>query len=58
MKVTEANLGRLAKAVEAAMHDEGLTRARVDQLEPAMGAALAVLGRGFWGRMAWLFLGR
>jgi hypothetical protein len=58
MKVTEANLSRVAKAVEDASHDEKVTRSRVELLEKAAGAYADILGRGLWGRLKWLVVGR
>jgi hypothetical protein len=43
------------KAVEAALHDEQVTRARVDNLEAW---ARTWHTMGFWRRMRWLVLGR
>lgn len=40
-----------AKMAEAAAVNEQITRHRVEALE-------AVLGRGFWGRLRWLVMGR
>ena len=39
------------KMAEAAVNNELLTRQRVEYLE-------AMIGRGFWGRLRWLLLGR
>ena len=39
------------RRADAALQNEMLTRARVDRLE-------SLLGRGFWGRLRWLFTGR
>jgi len=48
-----------------ALHNETITRERVDMLERLVGVNIdswraheAVLGRGVFGRLKWLFLGR
>lgn len=51
VKTMDANLTDLAKAAGAALSNELATRGRVERLE-------AVLGRGFVGRLTWVFLGR
>ena len=48
MRVQRKDVQNLA---QAAVNNELLTRQRVEILE-------GVLGRGFWGRMRWLLLGR
>lgn len=47
--------GEMAKA---ASNDEQVTRKRVDHLEKHATQVGALLGRGFWGRMRWLVLGK
>lgn len=52
---------QIAEATEAALGNEQLTRQRVAVLERRSQedhAVLAILSRGFWGRLKWLALGR
>lgn len=51
MKVTRATVAAHGEVATAALANERLTRQRVEMIE-------AVLGRGFFGRLRWLFLGR
>jgi hypothetical protein len=61
MKVTPHNLDRVAKCAQAAADNEQVTRVRVDALEKGIEGLAAEMGgfvgRGFWGRLRWLFLG-
>ena len=43
--------GAVQPAIDAALFNEQLTRKRVEHVE-------ALLYRGFWGRLRWLFLGK
>ncbi len=48
----------LRTGTEAALHNEQVTRMRVEALEAHAAKVGAVLGRGFWGRLKWVVLGR
>lgn len=43
---------------QVAYQNETVTRQRVDALAEGVDYLASVLGRGFWGRMSWLVLGR
>lgn len=42
----------------AAVHNEEITRKRVENLETHAEGVSALLGRGLWGRLTWLLFGR
>lgn len=46
------------EAVTAALGNEMLTRTRVEALEKQAEQLREVIGRGFLGRLRWIFLGR
>jgi hypothetical protein len=62
LKVTPYNLERVAKAAQAAQDNEQVTRVRVEALETGIENLAremsAFAGRGFWGRLKWVFTGR
>jgi hypothetical protein len=47
-----------AGVAQAAAENEQITRQRVEACERGMELLIGVLGRGFWGRLTWLTLGR
>lgn len=47
-----------AEIARAAHSNEELTRQRVEACERGLELLVGVLGRGFWGRLTWLMLGR
>ena len=51
MRITHAKVEQVAQNALAAVTNEQITRQRVERLE-------GFLGRGFWGRLRWLFTGR
>jgi hypothetical protein len=61
-KAALAEVRRSRKASEevagVALHNEQVTRQRVEALEDQARAVGALLGRGFFGRLRWLFFGR
>ena len=61
-KVSSRELRRQLAAVStiapAALQNEALTRHRVEACERGLEYLASVLGRGFWGRLSWLALGR
>jgi stalled ribosome alternative rescue factor ArfA len=51
VRITHAKVEQVAQNALAAVTNEQITRQRVEKLE-------ALRGRGFWGRLRWLFTGR
>jgi hypothetical protein len=47
-----------AEVAAAALQNEQVTRQRVKGLEAGIEYLASVLGRGFWGRLRWLALGK
>ena len=58
MKVTQHTVEQLAKATQAALQNEQVTRQRVDNIEAGLTRVSVLLGRGFWGRLRWLVMGK
>lgn len=61
-KVSGRELRRKLQAdgevASVAASNEQITRQRVDALESGLNYLASVLGRGFWGRVKWLALGK
>jgi len=50
VKVTQGKFQQVAESAESTLE-------RVEKLERWAGAVGSILGRGFWGRLKWLFVG-
>ena len=58
LEKTVEEMRRLHVETTSVLRNESITRDRIGKAEVALGEVGALLSRGFWGRLRWLFRGK